>query len=399
MNIAEILKDCPKGTKLYSPLCGECNLSEIDGYIRIFDSNVNYYYFYHDGSYVKTGECLLFPSKENRDWSKFQRPFKDGDIVFYNDTVAIFKEWGDDTLFRTHCVFYTNVSNKIYSIEIDRPLFGKYIRKHIRFATEDEKRMLFDAIKVNGYKWNEETKTLEKLIEPKFKVGDKIIKRDSIVNSWIISSVSSEYYGLKLPNGSEGIGVLSIAEQDDYELVPDIKPKFKVGDKIVHKENRNNPFVITDIINNRYKGGTQYEILIEQQDNFELVTEPKFKVGDRIKKKDIDDVYAVEIAKIVQSIYTFTNGNWQSVESVDKDYELVPSKFDITTLKPFDKVLVRDSDKEYWCINFFGFYNKITEQFHCIGGTNIGWDKCIPYEGNEHLLGTTDDCDEFYKTW
>ena len=25
--------------------------------------------------------------------------------------------------------------------------------------------------------------------------------------------------------------------------------------------------------------------------------------------------------------------------------------------------------------------------------------RCIPYEGNEYLLGKTDDCDDFYKTW
>ena len=351
MNIAEILKDCPKGTKLYSPLCGECKLSEIDGYtIRIFDSNVNYYYFYHDGSYVKTGECLLFPSKENRDWSKFQRPFIDGDIVFYNDTVAIFKEWGDDTLFRTHCVFYTNVSNKIYSIEIDRPLFGKYIRKHIRFATEDEKRMLFDAIKVNGYKWNEETKTLEKLIEPKFKVGDKIIKRDSIVNSWIISSVSSEYYGLKLPNGSEGIGVLSIAEQDDYELVPDIKPKFKVGDKIV--------------------------------------------------KKNIGCV-PVEITSVGDEFYYSNTHNGVGVLSIkDQDnWELVHDKFDINTLKPFDKVLVRTFQQEQWRADFFSHYIKKAD-FPYNTVSKSGYYYCIPYnDETKHLLGTTNDCDEFYKNW
>jgi hypothetical protein len=41
-------------------------------------------------------------------------------------------------------------------------------------ATEEEKQELFDAIQDNGYKWNEETKTLEKLVEPKFNVGDKI---------------------------------------------------------------------------------------------------------------------------------------------------------------------------------------------------------------------------------
>jgi hypothetical protein len=41
-------------------------------------------------------------------------------------------------------------------------------------ATEEEKAKLLKAIKANGYRWNAETKTLEKLIEPKFKVGDRI---------------------------------------------------------------------------------------------------------------------------------------------------------------------------------------------------------------------------------
>ena len=34
---------------------------------------------------------------------------------------------------------------------------------------------------------------------------------------------------------------------------------------------------------------------------------------------------------------------------------------------------------------------------YVVGGGK--WEHCIPYEGNEHLLGTTNDCDEFYKTW
>ena len=81
-NIAEILKDCPEGTKLYSPMCGECTLSEVTDYtIRVLDSNANYYNFYFNGYYIKSGECLLFPSKENRDWDMFF-PFKDGDVLY-----------------------------------------------------------------------------------------------------------------------------------------------------------------------------------------------------------------------------------------------------------------------------------------------------------------------------
>ena len=124
------------------------------------------------------------------------------------------------------------------------------------------------------------------------------------------------------------------------------------------------------------------------------MTKPKFKVGDRIKKKGIDDIDAIEIAAVGQTIYTFKGGNWQSVGSVDKEYELVSNKFDINTLKPFDKVLVRGSDNGMWCASIFSHTWKY--KYFCVGTWH---NQCIPYEGNEHLLGTTENCDGFYKTW
>ena len=85
INVAEILKDCPIGTKLYSPLCGECEIDHVkirvpdkDSIIRIKylinEGIQNYIAFYYDGTYLnlEKGECLLFPSKENRDWNTFK---------------------------------------------------------------------------------------------------------------------------------------------------------------------------------------------------------------------------------------------------------------------------------------------------------------------------------------
>ena len=80
INLCEILKDCPKGTKLYSPISGEVYFKEIRSYGEysiITTNDVCDATFTKEGFYRADadGECLLFPSKEQRDWSKFTAPW------------------------------------------------------------------------------------------------------------------------------------------------------------------------------------------------------------------------------------------------------------------------------------------------------------------------------------
>ena len=78
LNLVEILKDCPKGTKLYSIAYGDVRFEKIDEskeypiHIRVDDYDIGS--LTADGQiYANTnGECALFPSKEQRDWSKFK---------------------------------------------------------------------------------------------------------------------------------------------------------------------------------------------------------------------------------------------------------------------------------------------------------------------------------------
>jgi hypothetical protein len=135
--------------------------------------------------------------------------------VFYNDTIAIFKEWGDETLFRTYVTKYLCCES---FIDVKVPLFGKAIRREARFATEEEKQQLFNAIKDNGYKWNEETKTLEKLFEPKFKVGDIVQDKDNYKVRIFDVSIEDKCYGYE-SLAVNGIGGISFDRQDDWELV------------------------------------------------------------------------------------------------------------------------------------------------------------------------------------
>ena len=126
---------------------------------------------------------------------------------------------------------------------------------------------------------------------------------------------------------------------------------------------------------------------------------PKFKVGYRIKQIKTGNNY--EITKIIPNYYIakyFGSDIMISFANQD-EYVLDPSKFDISTLKPFDKVLVRDDNTSMWINAFYGFYDTVTTKKYPFVASAGNWTQCIPYEGNEHLLGTDDDCDEYYKNW
>ena len=81
IDLTKILMDCPKGWKLYSPLCGEVKFDSITENSE-FPITVLYetmgIYLTREGTYcsgIKGAECILFPSKDQRDWSKFTAPW------------------------------------------------------------------------------------------------------------------------------------------------------------------------------------------------------------------------------------------------------------------------------------------------------------------------------------
>ena len=71
-------------------------------------------------------------------------------------------------------------------------------------------------------------------------------------------------------------------------------------------------------------------------------------------------------------------------------------KFDPETLKPFDKVLVRDEDC-YWTADLFSHIDDSIGRVCC---SWYSWKQCIPYnDETKNLVGTTKDCPEYYKWW
>ena len=244
LNLVELLKDCPKGTKFYSRFLGSVEFCKItsDNYIEVIGKNGYYIGFKPNGIYQhseESAEIDLFPSKDQRDWSKWQRPFKDGDILAYmfwrKPTIYIYRENGTHNT--SYYVAYSSENNKLYD-DGKGALAGN--RHDLRFATEDEKKKLFDVIREKGYKWNPETKTLEKLIVPKFKVGDKIIHKLTGNVHKVLCVLSNGYnggvYDVAITNE---IGKsIDIKEQDNYELVPNkFDPKtLKSFDKVLVRD-------------------------------------------------------------------------------------------------------------------------------------------------------------------
>lgn len=222
INIADLLKDCPKDMEL------DCTMYDN----LYFDSvNADYYgtincYTLIDGiktsiNFTKYGtfnnhtgaKCVIFP-KGKTTWEGFHRPFKDGDIVaatipHAGTWVGIFKQYYINNEFESYCFISANGVFKNIGLK-------NHVLVGTRLASEEEQQKLFQAIKENGYKWNEETKTLTKLVEPEFKAGDRIKHKEK--QDWFctIERVEDRYY----VDGHPTCYTLPFDKQNEYELVP-----------------------------------------------------------------------------------------------------------------------------------------------------------------------------------
>lgn len=124
LNLAKLPGSCPKGTKLWSPLSGEVTFEFVEkrnagAPIVLTSSDGSSCRFGEDGTYYQgygDAECLLFPSKNCRDWSKFEL-FEDGDIVVGYDAGPFILKGSTDGKFplayggvNSRCEFIPSVS-------------------------------------------------------------------------------------------------------------------------------------------------------------------------------------------------------------------------------------------------------------------------------------------------
>ena len=149
LNLVEILKNCPKGIMLYSPMFGQVEFVGIatnstmpiavkrqDGvgkevfYKTLFSAEGKYLEDYHDS------ECLLFPSKQQRDWSKFEAPIPDKALVWC---------WDDCDLYQRTLRFYDAKNQVSFScLKGDR---GGMVYDHFELFQGEEPEWAIEARK------------------------------------------------------------------------------------------------------------------------------------------------------------------------------------------------------------------------------------------------------------
>lgn len=181
INIAEILRDCPKGMKLYSLLFGNVKFLTIynDGIFSIevrTDERREIARFTKEGLYhsnYSDAQCVLFPSSEMRDWSKF---FKRGDVLCHKDgnLCVVFESWANDD--------YTEFNTTDIS-------FGKVevCNTDCFVKASDEQRAVFIAKAEKHYngKYNPDTLRVEPVkIERPLKPFDKVLVRNNDGQAW-----------------------------------------------------------------------------------------------------------------------------------------------------------------------------------------------------------------------
>ena len=113
LNIAAILKDKPKGTKLWSSISGDCKYEYlIHDFINVWFQGLGVIMLSKKGKWSQCGETIIFPSKQMQDWSKFA--WKKGDVLVSNDggTEVIFDKWYDETYTSFYCKHYLNCEDE-----------------------------------------------------------------------------------------------------------------------------------------------------------------------------------------------------------------------------------------------------------------------------------------------
>lgn len=328
INIAKILKDKPKGTKLYSDICcGECVLNEVSEnaiYVDMYNKERFWYFSVYGTIYAfPDGSVLLYPSKEMCDWRKFA--WKKGDVLVSTDRNVhiIFEKFEDDA--------YTKFRGKHYLWEEGDSMVSfeenEYYMQTSDFNKankEDAQEYIHKIEKILGGKLNREPLEIEKA-QPEFKDGDVVA----------VDEIPFDLYSKCIFILKENLNTGEI----------------KARAYVLYNVNKDSIFFDTPIMK-----------VIER--NIHLATDEE--------KQQLFDALAKE------------GKAWDAEKKAIVD---LPKKCEF---KPMDWCLMRDIRGEEcfaWSLCQFA-YQLESGRYEAVGG--MCFDECIPYnESTKHLLGTT----------
>ena len=333
--ILEILKKVPLGTELYSPAFGKIMFNGIrDSFANeqriamLTESKIDMA-FLTDGKFRINGEVMLFPSNLMRNWDKFS--WKKGDVLVSDE--------GD-------CCIFTEFLDYPYTTFLAKLVLCKETVKSNTFVEETRR-------------WEKADKTTEKYIEY---INTKLEGSNHIVNP---KTLEVEIW--KFNDG-------------DILTCPSA-PLLSINSS-------------TFILKERVISGYLYHAALNGSKELYISTGNTWCGRDAIVR------YATEEEKTKLFDALAKEGKrWNAEKKVIEDIKPIPKKNNPKYKKvsdkpehefqPFERVLVRDQKTDKWTVDLYGSKRKVVHyNYKCVGGLCV---YCIPYEGNEHLLDTTND--------
>ena len=332
--ILKVLEKTPSSTKLYSTTFGKLEfngiVASVDGLkIELATKNQECITYFPDGRYRKDGEVTLYPSKEMRDWGKFA--WKKGDVLVSQNgnTHVIFEKFTNDTytIFTGRHYCYNDGENK----DAARACCN-IVTNHYALEKESAAQAYInDLEKRFEGKLNLETLEVEKI---KFKDGDILCGEKDTMHTSVIFILKTD---------KEKIRYYACLPLDSSMMCYYDCASF-IGNKTFRYAKAEE---IAKLFNALAKEGKRWNI----------------------EKKIIEDIKP----KPKKESATYKKKN----DPPEHEFE------------PFEKVLVRDQKTDKWTVGLYGFKNEEDYyNYQCVGGNYV---YCIPYEGNEHLLGTTNN--------
>lgn len=318
INVAEILKDKPQGTKLYDWLHNiDVELDTISTTETVVwctnETNNNttchrgYSEFGTERGYPD-GLQILFPSKEMRDWTKFS--WKKGDVLANGEgDYCVFKEFAHSSYQTSKAVFVKRNKESIHS----------------------------DSCLLNTKDWH---------------------KASHSCTATYINTIEKEL------SGKLNMETLEIEKA---------QPEFKDVDIVTLVVRKCTHIAIFQSRQEAYIG---FHAVLCQND--ELLLEKPFR-------EDVGDI-ELRLATDSEKQQLF-DALAKEGKAWDAEKKMIVNLKPKVELKPFDKVLIRDFEDQAWQVSLFSY--KDSDSYYCCNGCS--WNHCIPYIGNESLLGTTKD--------